>query len=308
MHKCPHIHIHIRSHEHMYKHAHSHACTHTHTYIHRHIRMHAHSHSLPCTYVQASSLARTHACTHTHTDPRVHMLTHTGAPPLLSEPFHCGTLVPGEDTHILLPLCKVAAPPPSSAPAQRSPDPPQPPPHTQQYQSTSRATISQVCDADNSQLWTAAYPVAHQLLSGACRGGGAQDAPDPASNPSPQTPSAQHKQQQQQLQQGHSRPFLMRAARQSPNPLSRSAPSAKLGAAAGGDGGDHCVCVVVNMRLVARSSMPGCWALVLGSLGGQPPHLLHNASPVALEYHEASLRCVHASRVDECVCACVLCG
>lgn len=50
------------------------------------------------------------------------------------------------------------------------------------------------------------------------------------------------------------------------------------------------MCVVVSMRLVPRGTLPGCYALVLSSLGDAPPHLLHNATHATVAYHEASVR------------------
>lgn len=104
---------------------------------------------------------------------------------------------------------------------------------------------------------------AHQLLGAACRGG----VPGPASSsgPAPHSP----------------RPFLMHAARVPEVPA-----DTRPGSAAASTG---CACVVVSMRMVARGP-PGCWALVLSSLGAQPPYMLHNVTPCAISYREATGR------------------
>ncbi len=204
-----------------------------------------------------------------------------GAPPLLSEPFSCEALVPGEDTHLLLPVYAAAAPAAVGAAAFPAEGGRQPAP----------AAVSVQAPGGNRPAPTAAppdpaYPVstpegpaggqdkygaAQRLLQAACRGHG--DA----------------------LPVGAGRlgggPFLMPAARLLDAPMP-SAPPGHSGSGAG-SGAQECVCVVVTVRLVARGP-PGCWALVVSCLGGLPPHLLHNATPMALRYHEASTRCAWA--------------
>uniref|UniRef100_A0A7S3R138 Vacuolar protein sorting-associated protein 13 VPS13 adaptor binding domain-containing protein n=1 Tax=Dunaliella tertiolecta TaxID=3047 RepID=A0A7S3R138_DUNTE len=195
--------------------------------------------------------------------------------PLLSEPFRCGSLEPGEETHMLLPVSKVASPAPST------PSLPKAAASTAGGQAIpSAAAPSTQAQGAGGDAWAAACARTRRLLKGACRGCGAASAHTIEGDGSPK-----HVGEGQALHPCP-HPFLMRASR--PQATHAPKPGQQMPATAGVEAGEV-VCVVVRVRLVARGT-PGCWALVISSLGGQPPHLLHNATPAALLYHEASAR------------------
>ncbi|KAF5830552.1 hypothetical protein DUNSADRAFT_14359, partial [Dunaliella salina] len=205
--------------------------------------------------------------------------------PLLSEPFRCGGLEPGEETHMLLPVSKVPSPsssasaplPPAAAAAAGTAGGQAIP-----TVAAAAAPLTDIPGTAGVDAWAVACARTHRLLQRVCRGSGAA---------SPVVEGGESRKQagagEQEPRPG-SYPFFMRTTR----PQSTHAPppgQLHMSAAAGAEAQGEVVCVVVSVRLVARGT-PGCWALVISSLGGQPPHLLHNATPAALLYHEASAR------------------